>query len=909
MQVCPACDALNARPQAQGLSLDVLARATRQRLNCDFHNAEISYQQVLLEYPDEHEALWGLTLCRYGVEYVEDPRSRSRLAVVHTTRRRPMQADPDCQQACELAPPEIREQYEAEAAYIDNVQQEVRRLAETCPPYDVFLCHKTTVTGGEGYTEDYLRADALYTAFTEMGYRVFFAPKEMESVAAGSDYEAAIYHALETAKVMLLVCSSREHLTSPWVQNEWRRFLEMADEGDQKRLIPLLYGGMPPKELPRELVVRKLQAMMMGEVGVMERLAEMLVKYAGAPVNAPVAALPSMQPAFAPVQPVFAAAAPVRRPRRNAAPAAAAPAGQMTAYTAAESFETEPVSGGCRIRRFTGSVADVVIPPMIDGQRVVELGRYSFGVNTALVSIVMPQSVTEIGEFAFSNCKKLKTVVMPGVQGIGPNVFRGCSGLKEVILSDSLLSIGPNAFIDCSGLQEVILPDHLTSIGDQAFMNCKALSEIDLPASVTSVGVEAFANCTGLTYAALSEGCTTIGRMAFMGCTKLEEVVLPAGLQVIGVAAFHGCKALKGIRLPDGLARIGYAAFEKCAGLTNIVLPAGASVEGNVFRGCEALKLAVYSAGIGEEFALQFGFPYVVLPTPPLTAAKGKPELIRFTPENHFRTPKGGGSIEDCDSRDEIVRIPPFINGKPVVRIDENCFCSGKNRWISAESCLKHVEIPEGVTHIGNRAFLDCRMLQTVKLPASIQEIGSLAFCNCFGATFSFASTKNLERIGESAFRGCEKLTGRLELMAVTSLSEYAFCSTGVQEVVIGGGLESIPGMAFEDCRELKSVRLCEGVRQIGYMRVFAQCSQLEHVQLPESLEVIGLGAFSGCVGLKSIRLPKGLKRINVAAFGNCKALQEINIPEDTELERDAFHGCRKLPMGLKLKLLKRRAL
>jgi len=69
---CPACGTRNARPRSTGAELNILKRAVDQRLACDFHNAEKSYQHVLLEYPAEHEALWGLLLCHYGVEYVDE---------------------------------------------------------------------------------------------------------------------------------------------------------------------------------------------------------------------------------------------------------------------------------------------------------------------------------------------------------------------------------------------------------------------------------------------------------------------------------------------------------------------------------------------------------------------------------------------------------------------------------------------------------------------------------------------------------------------------------------------------------------------------------------------------------------------------------------------------------------------
>lgn len=257
---CDACDTLNERPVVEGIMLDHFRRAICQQADGDFYNAEKSYQLVLNSCPDNAEALWNRLLCHYGAVYVNE--SGKRLWEMHATRTRPLSEQGDFRRACQLAVPDVRMQYEADAAYIDSTMARIRQRAEKCPPYDVFLCHKTR-DENDGYTEDYNRAYALYNLLTKRGYRVFFAPVEMESVSAGEDYEAAIYHALETARVMLVICSDPQYLTSLWVQSEWKRYLEKIDGGQDKHLIPLLYGGLKAELLPQEFRSRRLQAVVM----------------------------------------------------------------------------------------------------------------------------------------------------------------------------------------------------------------------------------------------------------------------------------------------------------------------------------------------------------------------------------------------------------------------------------------------------------------------------------------------------------------------------------------------------------------------------------------------------------------------------------------------------------------------
>lgn len=265
VRTCPACGTPNAQPRSTGATREMLSRAITQRLSCDFHNAELSYQQVLLLNPDEHEALWGRLLCHYGVEYVSDPATGRLTPTVHAAQLRPMQEQPDFINACDFAPPQVREQYEKDAAYIDNAQMEIRRLAQGGPDYDVFLCHKTTRPGTHDKTEDFHRATQLYHFLRDAGVRVFFAPECLPG-AAGANYEAGIYHALHAARVMLVLCSDADYLTSPWVRSEWSRFLALVDEAKEKRLIPLLYGGFSPSQLPAPFRFRKLQGLNMSDI-------------------------------------------------------------------------------------------------------------------------------------------------------------------------------------------------------------------------------------------------------------------------------------------------------------------------------------------------------------------------------------------------------------------------------------------------------------------------------------------------------------------------------------------------------------------------------------------------------------------------------------------------------------------
>ena len=119
---CPACGTPHSRPRAAGSLLADLRRAHQQRFACDFTNAAVSYQRVLNVHPDEAEALWGLALCRYGVEYVQDEKSQTLMPIVHFLNRRPFTEDPDCLLAIARADRDMRPRYEQDADYIARIQ-------------------------------------------------------------------------------------------------------------------------------------------------------------------------------------------------------------------------------------------------------------------------------------------------------------------------------------------------------------------------------------------------------------------------------------------------------------------------------------------------------------------------------------------------------------------------------------------------------------------------------------------------------------------------------------------------------------------------------------------------------------------------------------------------------------------
>lgn len=81
---------------------------------------------------------------------------------------------------------------------------------------------------------------------------------------------------------------------------------------------------------------------------------------------------------------------------------------------------------------------------------------------------------------------------------------------------------------------------------------------------------------------------------------------------------------------------------------------------------------------------------------------------------------------------------------------------------------------PNGVTSIGERAFLGCSGLTSVTIGNGVKEIGYMAFCSCRDLT-SVTIGNGVEKIGYMAFDSCLDLTSVTMPKSVTSIGDMAF--------------------------------------------------------------------------------------------------------------------------------------
>lgn len=258
-------------------------RANHFRRNNEFDKAMAIYEQILNEDKTDAEAYWSIVLCRYGIEYVEDPSSHRRIPTVNRAQFTSILADEDYKSALDNADTYQKSIYELEAKAIDEIQKGILAISSKEEPFDVFICYKETDNGGRR-TPDSVLAQDLYYGLKNEGFKVFFARITLED-KLGSAYEPYIFAALNSAKVMVVLGTKPEFFNAVWVKNEWSRYLALIKQGQKKMLIPA-YKDMDPYDLPEEF--SHLQAQDMSKLGFMQDLIRGIKKIAGKEKKEPV---------------------------------------------------------------------------------------------------------------------------------------------------------------------------------------------------------------------------------------------------------------------------------------------------------------------------------------------------------------------------------------------------------------------------------------------------------------------------------------------------------------------------------------------------------------------------------------------------------------------------------------------
>ena len=275
---CSYCDSFQTVPDISSERKRALfTKAHNLRFACEFDKAESVYDLICTDFPDEAEAYWGKVLCRYGIEYVDDPKTGRKIPTCHRTSFNSVLNDADFRLTLENSDSQLQSIYSAEAEIIDKIRENILAIASKEQPFDVFICYKETDSSGNR-TEDSEIGERIYTELTKRGLKVFFSRETLRD-KLGVEFEPYIFSAINTSPIMISIGTKPEYFDATWVRNEWSRFIGFMKRDNDKLLIPC-YRNMTIGQMPEQF--RGFQALNLGESDSIERIVKTVTDYKSA---------------------------------------------------------------------------------------------------------------------------------------------------------------------------------------------------------------------------------------------------------------------------------------------------------------------------------------------------------------------------------------------------------------------------------------------------------------------------------------------------------------------------------------------------------------------------------------------------------------------------------------------------
>lgn len=210
--------------------ISMLKNASMKRKDHKFKEAYSIYEEILKMNPSESAALEGLVLSRYGIEYVEDTTLNKYLPTCHYLHFGKISQTDLYKKCINKVDDDARELINEKTQAIEKLMEDIQKVYnDEEEDYDVFVSCKITDPETKEKTEDYKIAYDIYRELSKK-YKVFFSAESI--TVAGRDYEPYICNAIQKAKVFILVGTKKEYVDSPWVKNEYNRFITKLSDNN-----------------------------------------------------------------------------------------------------------------------------------------------------------------------------------------------------------------------------------------------------------------------------------------------------------------------------------------------------------------------------------------------------------------------------------------------------------------------------------------------------------------------------------------------------------------------------------------------------------------------------------------------------------------------------------------------------
>ena len=331
------------------------------------------------------------------------------------------------------------------------------------------------------------------------------------------------------------------------------------------------------------------------------------------------------------------------------------------------------------------------------------------------------------------------------VVGLGVRAFQH-TGLKSIVLPNTILYISPLAFEECYYLKTVDLGNSLMYIGEMAFGGCFSLDELKIPESLEYCGYFAFSAC------GIERPLYNSHYFLYFPRGYAENYTIPEGIETIGVSAFSGTTRLKSVTFPKSLKRIEEYAFD-ASSLTSLNLPSSlTSIGDNAFGQCHHLRTSVTIPASVTEMG----------------------EYIFYASD-----------IKGCEFQNSFEKLP--------------------NGTFASCSELKEVHLPENLKAIGEYAFAGDKKLTKYNLPERLDSIGRRAFWECKSIK-SFIVPEGVKRLEELTICECENLKSITLPSTLEYIGAWAIMDCAIESITLPESLSSIDLSALGHNKALKDV-------------------------------------------------------------------------------------------------------